>query len=660
MNVQLPDGSVVQFPDDMPTDQVNSALNDFWSQQYPQQIEGAAREPLIAATNTGEGLIANTLGLPGDVGSAIGGAYDKYIGNPIAKAVTGEAPSVGLQDVLSKVGPSSKQVEDLGKQAGVWDRPDLKPDGEGEELLAAGSRGLGSAIPFALAPEAELATTGKAIAQGAGAGAGAQVFDKYAPDWLPGKQLIGALLGGGTASGAANTTERAVNMASGKVSPVLQAYQDLGITPRLVGDVSQNPTMQGIQAVASKWPMSAGKVSEAAQKTNDEFGQAIENMAGNLGSSKTLQEAGSAVQDNGKKWLKDFQDDSADLHSTLDAAVGPSTPVPLYNTTQLFHTLKNKSANNSSIQSFLTSPLMKQFGQIVETSPDVPWETSRALKTRVGQYLENPDLIADAGGAQAKQLYGALSSDQKAAIQDPATQQLFDAANAYTTQGHQFIDNVLGDVLAKGTNPSDVASSLLSSGVKGGEKLAALRQNMPDAADELAAVSLRRTMAGSSEGAEGNAVSPDRWLSNRDPTRRLSPEAYQALYPSPDLQQKMTSADTVAKSMKGAQSLVNKSNSGHQVGAALLAGDALVGIPEAIRTGYEMGGLKGALIAASGPTAMLGVGPLNSRLAVNPSLARFMSTPITASPYGYAPSLAAIPRAKGGRIRSPLAEVFGS
>ena len=204
--------------------------------------------------------------------------------------------------------PTSQSIDTLGTNAGVFNRPDLAPQNTAEKYLAAGSRGAGAAIPFALGG-GPLALA-KAAITGTGSGLGSQAGQDLFPNHPIIGSLLGALGGGYGASQGFDTLGKIGNAVAGVTSPTVDAYETAGVTPRLAGDVTGNPMLKRLQAYAAKAPFGHG-VNEAAKQTVQEFGNAANNAADQLGQSQTLQEAGEALQGESKKWLQNFRNTSA-------------------------------------------------------------------------------------------------------------------------------------------------------------------------------------------------------------------------------------------------------------------------------------------------------------------------------------------------------------
>ena len=94
---------------------------------------------------------------------------------------------------------------------------------------------------------------------------------------------------------------------------------------------------------------------------------------------------------------------------------------------------------------------------------------------------------------ELKRLYKGLSGDMQDAVtaQGPNAEAAFQFASDSTKQGHSFIDNVLRPFVKEGAAPETAATSVLNSANRGDSLIGPIRQEMPDAANELAAYKLR-------------------------------------------------------------------------------------------------------------------------------------------------------------------------
>jgi len=401
-----------------------------------------------------------------------------------------------------------------------------------------------------------------------------------------------------------------------------------------------------IQATAAKLPFGAGQIAKESNKELEQFGNSVNQLADTYNPNvQTLEDAGNVVQNNLSKWVDNYKDANTSNWKTTNNIIGKQTPVDVSNTANALNTLSEQAGDNEAARDFLNSSLAKDIaGVISETKPvnvstnsftnlaesqpqpkaaqPLQWQTVQGLRSRIGEYLSDPYAIADAGQAQAKMLYGALSQDMQGTAQkvSPEALQSFMNSNAFTTHGHQFIQDIVSPAMK--ANPENAAKALLNSGTLGGTTLQALRQEAPDAADALSAVSLRRAMAGQSEGSS-NAVSPLRWLSNQDPSTRLAPEASNALFPDPADRDIIDALNQVALAKKNTSGFANPSGTGTHAATAFELSAPFTGAA----LGYEHGGLHGALAGAGLGSIPIGVGYGAGKISANQTLARFLSTP---------------------------------
>jgi hypothetical protein len=636
------------------------------------QITGSARLPLMAASNAAKGLIESpsVFGLPFRL-------YDKYIGVPFDSAVrwaTGEGPaapgSIGAQGVFSS--PQSpaymataQDFANLGKQAGIVDRPDLQPQTPGEKLLAGTAEGVGGAIPYAVtggvAPVARAAASGlptlpvagglpaagRVLAQGAAGGFGATGLPMAWPDWLPGKQsvapLAGAVIGALTGGGAYGAGSKAIN-AVANPSDVVQAYKDAGVTPRLAGDVTENPTLQRVQSFGAAAPGGAGRVQAAGKQAVQEFGNAVESTANQLGNSSTLQEAGTNLQQAGRDWLSDFRATSGLKWGGADQHFSAGERIPVSNYVDALSDAENTMAGAPATAKALTPALTGELTEALQSdvgtgslqNATLPYQAVKGIRTRIGAMLSDPNLPADVDTATLKNIYGGLSDDLKTAAGAKSPDALADFLDAsdYSRQGHDFIDGVLAPIVRKGVMPEQAASTALSMAPRGGSSLEALQANMPDATNELAAYKLRQ-MAQAKAGSLGE-YSPTSFDTN---VRALSPEAYDVLFGNnPAVASKLDALGTVAKTMKETAATANHSGTGPYL-TIKQALSAPIDMAIGASAGHSAYGLPGAIAGGvGGAFGPFVPGYLAGQLTTRPWLTRLFA----ASPQQFSPAVKAM------------------
>jgi hypothetical protein len=225
-----------------------------------------------------------------------------------------------------------------------------------------------------------------------------------------------------------------------------------------------------------------------------------------------------------------------------------------------------------------------------------------------------------------KRLYGALSTDLQstATRMGPAAQTAFDQASALTRGGHDFIERPLSQIIrGNEISPENAAKAALNSGTAGGTTLQTIRDQMPKAADELAAFKLRNMAAAlPGQQTQETPVSAATFSTNLN---RLSPEARQALFAS--IEPKLSALQTVAE--RGKETFARYGNPSGTGGALQHAAlmSAPIAIGEGARTGYEWGGPMGGAIGAAGSTLPFLAGPAAANLTARELLTRYLAAP---------------------------------
>ena len=637
--VDMGDGRVVDFGD-MPEDQINAniAKNLPGFAQNPPTVTPPPELPgAHAAKVAGSNLLGGTLdlaGLPGTIGAAI---------------PSEPGGSEGLLSALQSL-PTGADLRGGAKRMGLIDQPSQQPQGLGENLLAAAARGVGGTAPLGLlGGPVGLA---KAAIQGATSGVGGELGHELFPTKAsPLPTLAGVLAGqgiGGTVFGVAG---RAVNAARGVGNPIVDAYDTAGVTPRLAGDVTGSPILQGLQSMAMRAPF-GGRAVEGARTGAQEFGNAVEGTAASLGPSRSLQEAGTALQKEGQNWLDRFKSDSQAAWNKVNAAIPDNTPVPVPNYATMLNDVRTQMPNAPATAANLEPSLSRDLLNSLKSDTRIPprntgllnaagqpiivpaqskpltWQDVRGIRSQIGERLEDPASIGptDISHAALKRLYGSLSADLQstAAGQGQAAQDAFNQASALTSGGHSFIDSTLSKVMrGDKLSPEQAANGALNSGALGGTLLQSIRSQMPAAADELAAAKLR-DMVQATPGRQ-TADMPTSATTFSTGLNQMSPEARQALFGA--VEPRLSALQTVAE--RGKETYARYGNPSGTAGSAQ-HGNFLEGlwkVPAAAYAGQELGGLPGAI--GGGATAALPYfsGPIASNLTAREMLTRYLAAP---------------------------------
>lgn len=416
------------------------------------------------------------LGLPGDL-EALG---VQYIANPLAH-LTGigkEEPDPWAVGPAGTIFPTSRDLLDITGRAGLTDRADLIP-GQPENFLthpgtalaerygAAALQGLGSAAPqAALGPLGATVSTLAAGAAGSAAGQGAN-----------------------------------------------ELFPDSKLAPIAAGTVAGT----GIQALAGAFA-----------------GSQVAKVARALGPAQTLQEAGETLQDGARDWISNkLPVKLAEAWAPLHAAVPDTVATPLINYAARLKSLMSKGGilqpSIGRMAGKLPEDLQKLLNQgqslagLTGVSAIPTWGNVSDFSTALGEALHNPIILKQIPEKQLSSLYQALQDDRRAVTQalDTANPGLGATAKlAFANTESQRLYGIAEGPMAKvvagpkanseDKAPEKVAKTLLGSGKAGGTDIAALRAELPEAVDNLAAAHLRTNSAD--------------WL-------KLSPEGKAALVP---------------------------------------------------------------------------------------------------------------------------------
>jgi len=593
---------------------------------FGQDVRDAFGMAGTMATNAAGQL----LGLPHTVASLADKGID-WVGSKFSSGYQGGRPGFmtritgSPQDFANDItGAASYLSQATGGKPVQPYQP--KTDAE-RELMGLGSTALAAAV-------GNPATAGARIASGMGGDVGAQAAEQLVPGsaWAP---IVGAVLGGGAgglAHAGLNRSLAAVPYVGGE-SEITAANRRLGITDSLIGDATGSPTLQLLQNTALRLP-GGGRVHTAMERGIDQWRTALEDTANGLAPARDAVQAGTALQTATQGWLDNFRTRSRNAYNAVDMEVPGATPVPLPNygrtLTDVSNNMQSMPATAGTVTPSLSRDLLDNL--ISDAKGGVPdWRAVSTLRTRIGEMLANPPLVGDTSRTELERIYRSLTADMGATVagRGPAAQQAWDAATTLTREGHDFINNTASRLLAPrgGIKPEDALNAAFGDD---GTTLASIRQQMPQAADELAGYKLRDASLATPgrQNATGTAVSPTTFGTDMS---RVQPTAHDALFASdPALAARVADLRTSANSMARTERLLNTSGTGAHMGT-LAAWEGAMDMPLAAAELITKPSWEAAGKVARAAMPIL-AGPTMARLASSPFLVNAMSRmpPLTA------------------------------
>ncbi len=371
-----------------------------------------------------------------------------------AAALEGAAGSVNLLGAATRgMIPAVDRISaDLDKRLGLPAEPPAEPDPYGLQTA------LHNQLVGPLAPT----STAESLAQGAASGLGSTVL----PAALTGGLSLPIALAG-TAGG---TAAEGTKLLGGSPAMQIAAGLTAGFGTQMLGT--------GVRTIA--------------------------HIAGDLGDSATLQQAGTKAQTLAEDWRQNVLPQKlADASAPLDAAVPaatPLTPTELIKRAQDLLSRGGQAAN--AVRDFL-SGTAKSGGALGATAqalqgglasnalgtqqlPSLTWQEARAFRTELGQQLRT---AKPAERPALEHLYAGATGDLGSTANAAGAGDQFAAFNAESTRLHNLDRGPIEEILSR--DPGDAAQRLLTRSARQGTILQDLRTELPEAIDELASAHLR-------------------------------------------------------------------------------------------------------------------------------------------------------------------------
>ncbi len=340
--------------------------------------------------------------------------------------------------------------------------------------LAGAAMSIG-ALPTKLTALTAATRTGRALqgaVQGAALGA-AQGFGQSRADTLGG--MVGDAVAGGAVGGLAGGALGAVMPAMAGAGPArapagninqaaVEAAQRAGIDLPAIA-ASDSKAVQQLGRYMEDMPFVGTPLQAARETTTQQMQQKLANIAMGMGKSDPVM-AGEGVQGAITRYAKtDLPAQLSDAYGAIPAMKSGLTS-PLYETqTQMANIMADRVAaglGKSAAVDAVSGGAMRRGG----LTP----KSIQKLRTSLGEKIDTANLNPNISAGEAKSLYGALTKDYHAAIQNTGGKESMDAlrrADALTKTGKMRVDALEG--LARGNvAPEAVTQRVANMALEGG------------------------------------------------------------------------------------------------------------------------------------------------------------------------------------------------
>ena len=452
--------------------------------------------------------------------------------------------------------------------------------------IGAATAAIGGQLGPQIATPEEIVTV--PAAAGVGAAAGGKVYDVIADLFYPNNETrsiveqtadVGIdVLANAVGQRAGDLIEvagkTAISKGAGLVrkgsDEIYKVFQESGVQP-MAAAVSGSRTLQGIEQALSKLPASADIIGEAATKTIDDMGKYALSIVNKLSPAEGREMVGAGVKSGIKEFVTKFKNTGNKLYDKIDEFIPAGKRIDASNFKSVLDDTLSQFKADPEFAAMLDSPFIKSLRKAQQASKDgtVSYGTLKALRTRIGNSLDDASLISDTSQAELKRLYGALSDDMGRAAAESGEGGLkaYQRANAYWNAGRSRIDDVLKPVTDKAFN-QDVFQAIMSGSKSGAEKLRGIKKSIPPAEWNKVVAQQIREMGRATPGAQdvtGELFSPATFLTNFS---KLPKETQKALFSNRQyigLGKAIDNLTTMSAALKDTTKMANTSGTAQQL-----------------------------------------------------------------------------------------------
>lgn len=426
---------------------------------------------------------------------------------------------------------------------------------------------------------------------------------------------------GDIASELLSTGVKSVGRYIGKTADEIKdAFTRIETSPT-AGAISQNKTIQGVENALAKLPLSSDIIGKQYQATVDGMDKFATKLASNLSKKEGTEEIGRSIKKGVNKFTDKFKVQASDLYNNLWNKLPTDSRVPITNFTNELDDIVGQFSDDPAFRGLLDSPIITKLKDAsYKMLPiGVTVKTLKALRTKIGNELDNKSLLTDTTNAELKKLYGALSEDMKSAAENAGALNQFTRANNYWKAGRSRIDEVLNPIVSIGDAEKIYSKVFGKEGQVlknvGGSTIRKLMRSLPKASQKDVSSEFIRRMGTKSPGSAGfedigTSFSPARYITQYN---KMPNEAKKAVFDRvPGLRQATDDLARTSAAVKEGFSMANNSGTaGQLMFMSLLTG----GI------GGAYGGSEGAAVGIGALLAPAAA----AKLMTNPKFVRWLA-----------------------------------
>lgn len=528
----------VEAPEGTSPEQLMAAVN----QPGAQPEAPPAQEPPSVASQFGRAAALLGRDAIEGAGGVVGIFTDPFVYG--AGAASGRN-FAGMKDTASQFADAiGLPKPETGTERVVSDVQQAVVGGGG--MLGAARKLVGAASPLVssvgrtLSAQPVMQLTGAAT----GAAAGGTVREAGGSEGAQvGASLFGAIVPSAGVAGGAEMLRRAVRGGEAGRAQMRQNITDFSRagTPATIGQAAPGNAAKVVEARLRGAPGSVGLMARQAQAQSEDIGRRVGQLADSLSPSAGAEKGGRAIirgisGEGG--FMERFRATSGALYDQVERLLPPSTTVPAQSSVAMLRSLtapvQGAQRTAKVLQNAKVASIAKAFADdLAENNGQLPYASLKALRTEVGNLMDDSALSPDVSVRQLSRLYGAMTEDMtRAAVAtgDPATIRAANRANMFYRAGQKRVEALQNALSREAGGPEAVYKAMFNNSREGGTTIRRVMQSLgPQQQKDFAAATLRRLGRAnpSNQDEMGEVFSTERFLTNLG---TMSPQARAAIF----------------------------------------------------------------------------------------------------------------------------------